>query len=212
MIFNDEGYANEEMILDWIQQQLLAIIHRDNPYNGPISSTTGLTVGIPGKSHQALGLITLDAASLHKTQAVLSTVRAANITPSTIPGGCTSLIQVLNVSVNRSFKNYLNDAMDNELHPLVRLEREEILAKLDRGEEAILDGAISAVRLRRILLTWSVGSTWEKFGHQNERESITKTFRRYAPLPIIVPLEANQRYIGSVAHFLLTARVILNFQ
>lgn len=210
--FNDEGYANEEILLEWIQQQLLPIIHRDNAYDGPISSTTGLPVGIPGKSQQVPGLITLDAPSFHKTQAVLTTVRAANITPSTIPGGCTSLIQVLKVSVNRSFKDYLKEAMDNELHHVVRLERGESLANLDCGEEEILDGPISAVRLRRILLPRSVGSAWEKFGHQKERESITNTFRRYAPIPIIVPLETNQRYIGLVAHFLLMARVTLNFQ
>lgn len=210
--FNDEGYANEEIILEWIQQQLLPIIHRDDPYNGPISFATGLPIRKPVESYQAPGLITLDAASFHKTQAVLNTLRAANITPSTIPGGCTSLIQVLDVFVNQSFKDYLKEAMDEELHRLVQLEGVEILAKLDCGEEELFDGAISAVGLRRILLTRSVGSAWEKFGHHKQRESIANTFRKYMLLIIIEFLETNKRYIGSVSHFLLMARVILNFQ
>lgn len=132
--FNDEVYANEEIILEWIQQQLSSIIHGDNPYDGQTSTAIGLPIGTYLESHQAPGLITLDAASFHKTQAVLTALRAANITPSTIPGGCTSLIQVLDVSVNRSLKNYLKKAMDDELHRLVELEAEEILAKLDHGE------------------------------------------------------------------------------
>lgn len=45
-------------------------------------------------------------------------------------------------------------------------------------EDSPIDGVISAVGLRRILLTKSVGVAWEKFGQQKQRASIKKTFRR----------------------------------
>lgn len=74
---------------------------------------------------------------------------------------CTSLIQALDVSVGRNFKDYLKEAMEDELHCLVRLEGKEILVKLDRGKEESIGGAISAIGLCRL-----VESAWEKFGYQ----------------------------------------------
>lgn len=98
-----------------------------------------------------------------------------------IPSGCTSLIQVLDVSVNRPFKDFLKDAMEDELYHLVQVESEEIFFKLDQcdGEVPIIDGVISAVRLQRILLTGAVGAAWERFCKQNHKQSIEKAFRSY---------------------------------
>lgn len=44
------------------------------------------------------------------------------------------------------------------MHHLVELEREEILAKLDRGEEELIDDVISMIQLHMNLLTTSVRS------------------------------------------------------
>lgn len=138
---------------------------------------TGLPCGTPAIN--VPGLVSLDAASFHKTPAVLKTLKNANITPSLIPAGCTSQIQVLDVSVNRPFKDFLKEAMDDELFHLVRLQGEQILALLDESDmESTVDGIISAVGLRRILLTRAVATAWSKFGSEKYRACIMKTFRR----------------------------------
>ena len=43
----------------------------------------------------------------HKTEEVLDTMRAHDITVSVIPGGCTGLVQPLDISINRPFKDIL---------------------------------------------------------------------------------------------------------
>lgn len=104
-----------------------------------------------------------------------------------IPGGCTSLIQVLDVSVNRPFKDCLKEAMENELYQLVQTKGEDFLAKLDDSSDPelpIIDGVISAVGLRRILLTRAFGAAWEKFSEPKHKESIKKTFRRCIFYPL----------------------------
>lgn len=104
-----------------------------------------------------------------------------------IPSGCTSLIQVLDVSVNQPFKDFLKEAMEDELYRLVEVEGEGILSRMDHSlndegpEKLGVDGVISAVGLRRILLTRSVGSAWERFSEQQHKESIRRSFRRLLP-------------------------------
>lgn len=174
--FNDEAYANEDIVLQWIHAQLIPVIQHDNPFHGPISTATGLPSGT--SIFNVPGLVALDAASFHWTPAVLKTLKQANITPSVIPAGCTSLVQVLDVSVNRIFKDFLKEAMDDELFHLVHLQGEQILAILDQHneKESTIDGIISAVGLRRILLTRAVGKAWSRFGTEKYRTCIFKTF------------------------------------
>lgn len=182
--FNEEGYANETVILEWINKQLVPAIHRAHPFSGSISTATGLPTGISAPN--VPGFIALDSASFHKTPTILETLKKHNITPSIIPGGCTGLIQVLDVGVNRTFKDFLKEAMEDELFQLVHLKGKKILAVLDQCDtgdeednfEYSVDGAISAVGLRRILLTRAVGHAWEQFSSEKYRNMISKTFRR----------------------------------
>ncbi|RPB05506.1 hypothetical protein L873DRAFT_1797893 [Choiromyces venosus 120613-1] len=52
-------------------------------------------------------LLVLDLFGAHKTEEVLDTFSANDIVVSMIPGGCTSLVQPLDVSINRPFKDIL---------------------------------------------------------------------------------------------------------
>lgn len=90
--FNTEGYANEHTTLGWIKDQLLPALHRINLDNRPISLVARLPTGTPLNASNVLGLIAFNTACFHKTAKVLSTLKETNITPSIIPGGCTSLI------------------------------------------------------------------------------------------------------------------------
>jgi len=52
-------------------------------------------------------LLDLDLFAGHKTDEVLDTFKAHDITASIIPAGCTGIVQPLDVSVNRPFKDIL---------------------------------------------------------------------------------------------------------
>jgi len=49
----------------------------------------------------------LDMFGGHKTEKVLNTLTAHDITLSVIPGGCTGLIQPLDISINQPYKDIL---------------------------------------------------------------------------------------------------------
>jgi len=81
--FNAKAYANAENFLKYLEDQFIPILD-----------------GQPS-------LLVLDLFATHKTQEVLDTFLANDITLSLIPGGCTSLVQPLDVSINRPFKDIL---------------------------------------------------------------------------------------------------------
>ena len=68
-----------------------------------------------------------------------------------IPGGCTSLVQVLDVSVNKPFKGILQNVLDELMETMS-----------EKGLEALDDVTDSAVRRRRVLMTRAVGESWER--------------------------------------------------
>lgn len=125
--------------MQWIATQLIPQINKGNTLSKP-------------------GQLELDDAAFHRTEAVLKKRSDNDIIPSLILGGCTSLIQVLDASVNGSFKDYLKDAMDNELYKLGKtkcgLKHFQALDNDNDCEDNLaIDGKISAVRLRRVLLS-----------------------------------------------------------
>ena len=81
--FNAKAYANAENLLAYLKNQFIPVL------NGQPS------------------LLVLDLFAAHKTQEVLDTFLANDITVSLIPGGCTSLVQPLDVGINRPCKDIL---------------------------------------------------------------------------------------------------------
>jgi len=78
-------------------------------------------------------LLALDMFGGHKTDEVLDTMRAHNITLSVIPGGCTSMVQPLNISINRPYKDILKVSINKAL---VRFCAKEVL--IDRFTNSAL--------------------------------------------------------------------------
>jgi len=74
--FNTTAYANSTNMLEWLDEQL-----------------------VPALSNQPFFLL-IDLFAAHKTQEVLDTLWANDITVSMIPGGCTGLVQPIDVSIN----------------------------------------------------------------------------------------------------------------
>jgi len=81
--FNAKAYANSANIVEWLDEQVIPVLG-----------------GRPS-------LMALNMFGGHKTDEVLDTMRAHDITLSVIPGGCTSMVQPLDISINRPFKDIL---------------------------------------------------------------------------------------------------------
>ena len=81
--FNAKAYANSSNMVEWLDEQLVPVLE-----NRPT-------------------LLVVDLFGAHKTEEVLDTFSANDIVVSLIPGGCTSLVQPLDVSINRPFKDIL---------------------------------------------------------------------------------------------------------
>lgn len=135
--FNQKGYANEKIMVKWIVTHLIPALNHDKQ------------CAINGQPNPSL--ISLDAAKFHKTQAVLNCLRNHDIIPSMIPGGCTGLIQPLDVAINGPVKNILGDVLDIEMDNLGKA----VLDCFDIETE-------SAISQRRFLLTKAVGEAWER--------------------------------------------------
>ncbi|CAI7778971.1 unnamed protein product [Closterium sp. NIES-53] len=74
------------LVQDWVQHVLL-------PFVRP-----------PAGINRSRSLLVLDSYRGHLTDAVLGLLCWNGVTPAIIPGGCTPLVQPLDVSINRSFK------------------------------------------------------------------------------------------------------------
>jgi len=81
--FNQTAYANSTNMLEWLDEKL-----------------------VPAPEGQPT-LLAIDLFSGQKREEVLDTFCAHDITPSIIPGGCTGLVQPLDISINRPFKDIL---------------------------------------------------------------------------------------------------------
>jgi len=80
-------------------------------------------------------LFAMNLMGSHKTPAVLELLSQNNIIPSFIPAGCTSLVQPLDVSVNKPLKELIRDLTDEQIF---QLESAEEFAKWTVGEHHIM--------------------------------------------------------------------------
>ncbi|CAI7803726.1 unnamed protein product [Closterium sp. NIES-54] len=82
------GWMDENLVQDWTTQVLV-------PFMRPLRDE--------GCSRKDV-LLVLDSYQGHLTEAVSQTMRLFRLTRTVIPGGCTPLVQPLDVSINRAFK------------------------------------------------------------------------------------------------------------
>ncbi|CAI7878614.1 unnamed protein product [Closterium sp. NIES-54] len=84
----DKGWMDESLVQDWITQVMV-------PFLKPLRESTG---------RRREALVVLDSYRGHLTEAVGQTMRMFRLSRVVIPGGCTPLVQPLDVSINRAFK------------------------------------------------------------------------------------------------------------
>ena len=147
--FNPTAYSNESLFLSYID--------------------TLLAPSLQGRP----SLFAIDVAEFHKTPAVVSKLESYQITPSMIPAGCTGLVQPLDVSVNRPFKDILRD-----------LTEQEIIQQEANGLERW------SLSDRRVSTTWCVGQAWAQFtGSARGKKIIQDSFRNVG---LALPIDGSQ--------------------
>ena len=139
--FNPKGYANSTIMLFWLEFMLLPVL------------STGPT------------LLVMDLFKSHSTQEIKDWLRTHGIVPSLVPGGCTGLVQPLDVSVNRPFKDILKQVIDDAVD---LAERQTPAAGKKNWQ--------SAASKMRVMMTKCVGDAWEIFNQKN-RDVVIRSFR-----------------------------------
>lgn len=89
--FNPTAYMTELLFIKYIEMYLIPAL------NGKPS------------------LFAMDLCTSHKTPTVLALLRSNQITPSLIPAGCTSLVQPLDVSINKPLKEYVRSLTEDAI-------------------------------------------------------------------------------------------------
>jgi len=157
VIFNEKVYTNTSNLISWIKHQYSA------------------ASAYPQRDREPR-LLCLDAFALHKNQGrkakrkeseealqqeLRNELEKLNFTTSIIPRGCTGYVQVLDVSVNKIIKQYIEEAEDIHI--------DQHIEQWKAGKYTVGD--------RRVLITQWVAEAWEKL-HKEHKDTIIKTFRQ----------------------------------
>lgn len=153
--FNEKAYNNENEMVNYITNDLVPALKGEPCF------------------------FLMDDARFHKTSAVKSALKDNNIVLSIVPPGCTSLVQPLDVSVNRVFKDFLREEMDSMFGHL--------LDSMDTGVK-------SAVGKRRIGITHCVAKAWQRFC-QEKAEMVVDSFIN---LGLTLPTDGSQDHLLSI--------------
>jgi hypothetical protein len=89
--FNETTYMNDVLFLKYIELYLISALQ--------------------GRSN----LFTMDLCGSHKTEPVLNKLRTHQILSTMIPAGCTSLVQPLDVSINKPLKEHIWSLTDEAI-------------------------------------------------------------------------------------------------
>ena len=122
-------------------------------------------------------LLVMDLFKSHNTQEIKDWLRTHGIVPSLVPGGCTGLVQPLDVSVNRPFKDILKQFIDDTVD-------------LDESQPTPAAGKKdwqSVASKMRVMMTMCVGEAWEIFNRE-KRDVVIRSFRC---LGIALPIDGS---------------------
>ena len=153
VVFQDNAWVDEEVTLWWIK----------NLWNVAYNSI--FDIADPR-------MLVLDVHRAQKTEQVLSAFRKSKTTSVMVPPGCTSLVQPLDVSINKPFKQLVEEASEQHYYT---------------HTEQWMQGKIS-VSERRILISQWVGEAWEKLSQQY-KDTMIRSFRKCG---ISLPIDGSQ--------------------
>jgi hypothetical protein len=165
VIFNEKAYANTSNLIDWVKNQYSmasAYPLRDNEprFLSLDAFAPHKNKGQKVKENESTKQREKRLKEEALQQQLQDELKKLNVTVSIIPGGCTGYVQVLDVTVNKIMKQYIEEFEDQ----WVDEHFDEWKAnKFNVGQ-------------RRVLLTQWVGQAWEKL-HKYHQNAIIKTFQ-----------------------------------
>jgi hypothetical protein len=190
--FNAKAYANTRKFYNLLEQRkLLPLTHHSEII---LFWLQEMLLPVLGSRPT---LLVMDLLRSHKTGPVREVLKQHDIALSMVPGGCTGLVQPLDVSVNRPFKDILKQVIKTsssiQLFQAIPLTwpatcSQEIEDELDRRETDPADvKGSSAVGEMRVLMTRCVGQAWSTFC-EDRQEVVIKSFRQ---LGISLPIDGS---------------------
>lgn len=162
VVFNEKAYANTKTTIQWVKQQYTYASAFPRSANQP--RLLSLDAFAPHKSKGTKKVLTGAALRKQEEMEILQAelkeeFAKLNTTLSIIPGGCTSYVQVLDVSVNKSIKAYIEEYEDQHI--------DENFEKWQANQYSVSD--------RRVLMTHWVAKAWKKY-HEKHQKSLIDTF------------------------------------
>jgi Tc5 transposase DNA-binding domain len=166
VIFNEKAYANTSNLVTWVKRQYSVASAYPSSDREPrllcldaFAPHKNKGRKDPGKESQKAIEKRLAEEALQ--QGLREELAKLNVTTSIIPGGCTGYVQVLDVSVNKLIKQYIEEEEERWI--------DENIEQYKAGRYSVGD--------RRVLMTHWVAHAWEKV-HKEHKDTIIRTFRQ----------------------------------
>jgi hypothetical protein len=165
VIFNEKAYANTSNLIDWVKNQYStasAYRLRDNkPRFLPLDAfAPHKNKGQKAKAKESEKQKVKREEEEKLQQQLRDEFAKLNVTISTIPGGCISYVQVLDITVNKIIKQYVENFEVQWV--------DDHFDEWKAGKYSVGD--------RRILLTKWVGEAWELL-HKHHKDAIIRIFQ-----------------------------------
>ena len=140
VIYQEKAWCDEQIMKEWISTEWL------NPFKNPIGQNSDGEILI---------------ADVHRAQrTVKKLLKKHKIFQVNVPPGCTSRVQVVEVSINRPFKDEIRSLFEDHL---------------DKKLDQYVDVKINASQ-RRVLMTKWVGEVWSKV--RKMKDCIIHSFKK----------------------------------
>jgi hypothetical protein len=165
VVWNAKAYSNTQEILWWIKNQYAgateyALSKREPRLLCLDAFAPHKTQGVNIPENETEGAKAQRLAEQEGNRQIKEELAKLNTTVSIIPGGCTGYVQVLDVSINKLVKKFIE-------------EEEQIY--YDNNLDTFAAETVN-IGQRRILMTWWVATAWKRV-HDEYQDLIVKTFK-----------------------------------
>ena len=116
----EKGWMDESLMLRWIRDIYLKYTNKD------------------------ISLLVMDSFGGHLTENVTKALRKGNTVTAIIPGGCTSNLQPLDVSINKPFKTELRKSWGKYMRESAKIAREKDERVKAASKETVIGWLVSA--------------------------------------------------------------------
>jgi DDE superfamily endonuclease len=171
--FQKQAWVDSEVMLKWMRNQWKASGAEGPIHNNPTPR-----------------MLVLDVHRAQKTEPVKDLFKELHTTPVMVPPGCTSLVQPLDVVVNKPFKDYVADISNQHFQ--------------DHAEKWVNQKYTASER--RILMTKWVGEAWSKVCSEL-KESIIRSFRKCGITVAIDGSQDDEININGLADYVVGSSV-----